>query len=116
MSKYKLYKNIPKQKIKGFLSRSVLRFFDENIIKEDVVNLVVFSTDRSKVVLSGHVRQLMKQKGKLKPLVIIGMMFTSEAADLIKGLTPYFFCYDDNLWDDESYIRIKQGKPLYQRR
>lgn len=110
MSKYKFYKNIQKDKIKAFLAKPVLGYFNEKIIKEETVSLVVFSTDRNKVVLSGHVRQFKKQNKELGPLVAVGMMFTVEAANLIRSLTPYFVYYDDNTWDDESYIRIKQNK------
>ncbi len=110
MSKYKIYKNVHKDKIKAFLAKPVSRFFNEEIIAENIVNLAVFPTDRDKVVLSGHVRQLIKQNEDLKPLVVVGMMFTVEAARLVRSLTSYFIYYDDNFWDDESYLRIKQGK------
>ena len=112
MSKYKLYRNISKEKIKGFLAPSIEGFFDENIIKESVVNIVVFSSKRSEVVISGHVKQLLKQNEKLKPLVVVGFTFTTEASEMIRSLTTYFFYYDDHTWDDESYLRIKQGLPL----
>jgi len=42
--------------------------------------------------------------------IVVGMMFTVEAARLVRSLTSYFIYYDDNFWDDESYLRIKQGK------
>ncbi len=110
MSKYKFYKNIQKDKIKAFLTKPVLGYFNEKIIKEEIVSLVIFSTDRNKVILSSHVRQFKKQNKELGTLVAVGMMFTVEAANLIRSLTPYFVYYDDNTWDDESYIRIKQNK------
>jgi hypothetical protein len=113
MAKYKLYKSIKKEKIKSFLAPSIEGFFDESIIKEDSVTVAVFSSKRSEVVLSGHVKQLLKHKDKLNPLVVVGFTFTIEAAETIRSLTPYFFYYDDHTWDDQTYIKIKQGLPLY---
>lgn len=113
MSKYKLYKNIAKEKILNFLPRPLVGLVDISLVKENEVNLAVFTSDRNKVTLSGHAKSLIKQIDDLEPLVVVGLVFTEEASDLLREHTPYFFCWQDDFWDDESYIRIRQGIPLH---
>ncbi len=110
MAKYTLVPHVTAEKLLPMLPKTLGGIVDPSVITEPEFTVALFPSETRKITTSRQLQQLLDHLEELQPLVIIGLRFTEEAAELARQSTPYFFCKDDSFWTDKSIHNARQGK------
>jgi hypothetical protein len=106
MPKYTLIQTVSLEKLASVIPVQFHPYLDFSKLTESEYSVAIFPTDRKKVVHSGQAQALLDESDVVGSLVVVGDVFTIEAAALLRQRTPYFFCREDSFWSDASYHEV----------
>ncbi|MDR9856462.1 hypothetical protein RJP21_22930 [Paenibacillus sp. VCA1] len=107
--KYKIYKDVSKNKIKNYIPPGYLSSLPASW--PDQLTMIVFKTGRNDVVLSNTVADALMDKKMMgqENLIAFGGCFTIESIQLFRDKEIEYVALKEFPWTDERYKQIRMN-------